>query len=254
MWPALLQAALESVALAVLAAVLQAREQASLLALFGVARLPIRAAQGLYRPHHYHTLRDDRWTGTLCEGAALGLATVLFVLLFRVSPTIHAGFWVLWPAALYALTRAYRRGLRQLHLRWVNVLRTLVVGDGRAARRFVRWHDQHLGLGYRVAGLVRTRPGEIGDRYGYDIVATLDDDLAAVAARLEIDAVVVAVPRQDERRVRQALARLAGYALFSGTELIESVPRRRQSGPNKRRAHTRSKRGKQRQAAAPQRT
>lgn len=215
--------------------------------LVAAVRVPLRAAGGAYASRVYRSAVTELLDALRSEAAALGLVSIFYLAAAPLlpphgPPAVQLGtpaswpvWFAVWLALLVAAAVGWRRTIADLRRRGVNHLRTLLVGSGREGRRFVRWHDAHPALGYRIVGVVRTTRAEGGDRFGYDVVADLDGDLAAVVRELAVDLVVLALPAHEAPRAHGALTGVRGPRVRDARLLMENRrPRRRRARPHRR--------------------
>ncbi|NOY44660.1 MAG: sugar transferase [Deltaproteobacteria bacterium] len=158
---------------------------------------------------------------------ALGVASILLAFAYYVYPDLilGRGIFVLFVAIVIGVVVLWRLGYTAvLSTRGLSV-GILLVGAGDLARKVYRETQARKTLGFHVVGCLAAEPDGAPDRPGLPPVLGGYEDLLEVAARADVDRVVVAIAeRRGKFPVRGLLElRLSGKPVLDGAAFYEEL-------------------------------
>ncbi len=158
---------------------------------------------------------------------ALGVASILLAFAYYVYPDLilGRGIFVLFVAIVIGVVVLWRLGYTAvLSTRGLSV-GILLVGAGDLARKVYRETQARKTLGFHVVGCLAADRVEVAERPGLPPVLGGYEDLLEVAARADVDRVVVAIgERRGKFPVRGLLElRLSGKPVLDGAAFYEEL-------------------------------
>lgn len=141
--------------------------------------------------------------------ATLFLIAVTYFTRDRYSRATLALF-VIYAFVLVAGTRlVFREVLSEVRRRGFNLRSILVVGAGELGQRVVATINQHRELGFRVVGMLTCREEKVGATVaGVPVLGAVGDLGRELQAR-PVDQVVIALPSEEQPRMKQLMEQLA---------------------------------------------
>jgi Undecaprenyl-phosphate glucose phosphotransferase len=144
---------------------------------------------------------------------ATALATLILLALInlfrerysRMTLLIFVGYAFLSVTAVRLITRHF---LSQLRRRGFNLKSILVVGAGELGHRVIETIEGHRELGFRVIGVLTRRGGKLGSTVRGAPVLGMLADVDRILDRHAIDQVIIALPLEDQPRVKELMERL----------------------------------------------